>query len=132
MGCGKLCGCGKLWVIGCGLWGVERCVEVKLQNKYFFRIIEYMKKVGSSFKNLSGLIVGGIILVLLCLFVQMFSREGFTSSACIEGGMCNTDNDTTCVHPLFADRSVCFTLNCITRPNRTGGKWVQQGKAFTC
>ena len=46
---------------------VESSVEVKLQNKYFFRIIEYMKKVGSSLKILSGLIVGGMI---LCLFVQ--------------------------------------------------------------
>ena len=101
---------------------------MKLQNKYFFRIIEYMKKVGSSFKNLSGLIVGGMILVLLFLLFKMLSREGFRE--CIEGGMCNTDNDTTCVLRVAPD--MCSNLNCITRPNRTGGKWVQQGNDYTC
>jgi hypothetical protein len=115
----------KLW--GCGLWGVESCVEVKLQNKYFFRIIEYMKKVGSSFKILSVLIVGGMI---LCLLFKMLSREGF--SACRYGAMCNTaEGDRTCtvnegktckVGDTTFDLS--YTLKCKEAKDSTEGKWI--------
>ena len=85
-----------------------------------------MKKVGSSLKILSGLIVGGMI---LCLLFKMLSREGF--SACISGGKCNTaEGDRTCT----ADEGktctlngktydLSFTLKCKEGATGTEGKW---------
>lgn len=89
-----------------------------------------MKKVGSSFKNLSGLIVGGMILVLLCLLFKMLSKEGF-KSACIAGGKCNTaDGDRTCTADEGKTCTVggttydlSYTLKCRPEPNSTKGIW---------
>lgn len=98
-----------------------------------------MKKVGSSFKILSGLIVGGII---LCLLFKMLSREGF--SACISGGKCNTANgDTTCTadegkYCCMADGKggytrddLSYTLTC-KEGKDTQGKWYGQQTLSTC
>ncbi len=91
-----------------------------------------MKKVGSSFKILSGLIVGGII---LCLLFKMLSREGF--SACVKGGICNTDDDTTCTadegKTCIVDGSdLSYTLTCTPHANSTKGIWVGSGKLTAC
>ncbi len=84
-----------------------------------------MKKVGSSFKILSGLIVGGMI---LCLLFKMLSREGF--SACIPGGKCNTaKGDTSCVYE-FTNK--CSNLRCTPGVTGEEGKWVKEGGTFTC
>jgi hypothetical protein len=97
-----------------------------------------MKKVGSSFKILSGLIVGGIILVLLCLLFKMLSREGF--SACIDGGKCNTaEGDRTCtvnegktciVNGVVTDLS--YTLKCKEALNSTNGIWYGKQPISPC
>jgi hypothetical protein len=88
-----------------------------------------MKKVGSSFKILSGLIVGGMILVLLCLLFKMLSREGFR--ACILGGRCNRDKgDTNCT--VNEGKTCTFegeeydlskNLICVTGGTGIEGKW---------
>ncbi len=88
-----------------------------------------MKKVGSSFKILSGLIVGGII---LCLLFKMLNREGF--SACIPGGKCNTaEGDRTCTVGRFCCASDgkggytkedhSYTLKCKEAKDSTNGIW---------
>lgn len=101
-----------------------------------------MKKVGSSFKILSGLIVGGIILVLLCLLFKMLSREGF--SACRDGGICNTANgDRTCTvnegktctmtyNGVPETYDLSYTLKCKEGRDTTEGKWYGVAPMTPC
>ena len=91
-----------------------------------------MKKVGSSLKILSVLIVGGII---LCLLFKMLSREGF--SACVKGGICNTDDDTTCTanEGMTCPKGgidLSYTLTCTPHANSTKGIWIGNQPTTMC